>query len=74
MYDDPMRRVNIHLDENVDQDVAAEAARRGMSKAALIRDLIGQGIGRSSADPIDALIAVGHGTPVDDIDQVLYGS
>lgn len=69
-----MRRINIHLDDDVDRDVAAEAAKRGMSKAALIRELVRRGLQRPTADPIEAVIGLGQGEPVDDIDQVLYGS
>jgi len=69
-----MRRVNIHLEEEVDRELAAEAARRGVSKAALIREYVRRGIQTTTIDPIDAVIGVGEGEPVDDIDQVLYGS
>jgi hypothetical protein len=70
-----VRRVNIHLDEEVDRELAAGAARRGMSKAALIREYVRRGIREATTtDPIDAIIGVGDGAPVDDIDEVLYGS
>lgn len=32
-----MKRVNVHLDEQLDADLAGEAARSGESKAALLR-------------------------------------
>lgn len=39
MYNKPvMRRVNVHIDEDLDVALATEAARRGQSKAALLRE------------------------------------
>lgn len=32
-----MRRVNVHLEEDLDSELAAEAARSGESKASLLR-------------------------------------
>ncbi|MGH8993458.1 MAG: ribbon-helix-helix protein, CopG family [Acidimicrobiia bacterium] len=32
-----MRRINIHLDDELDAELAAEAARTGQSKASLLR-------------------------------------
>lgn len=32
-----MKRVNVHLDESLDAELAREAARSGVSKAALLR-------------------------------------
>ncbi|GIU91153.1 MAG: antitoxin VapB20 [Acidimicrobiia bacterium] len=68
-----MRRIQIHLEEDVDDALAAEAARRGISKAALIRELVRQAFPGPSRDPVEAVIGAGDGEPVDDIDRVLYG-
>lgn len=73
VYDAPMRRIQLHLDEAMDDELATEARRRGLSKAALIRLLLSQQIGVAVADPVDALIGSGDGGPVDDIDAVVYG-
>ena len=37
VYDGGVRRINVHLDEQLDAELAAEAARVGESKAALLR-------------------------------------
>jgi Arc/MetJ family transcription regulator len=37
VYHQPVRRINIHLDDELDAELAAEAARTGESKASLIR-------------------------------------
>jgi len=70
-----MRRIQIHIDEALDATVAAEAARRGISKAALIRSCIAQAV-RAPAppdDPWQAMIGWLDDDPVDDLDDVLYG-
>lgn len=68
-----MRRIQIHLDEEVDDQLAGQARERGLSKAALIRQLISVGSTQSATDPLDALVGAGDGDPVDDIDAVVYG-
>src|SRR5262249_40410499 len=37
VYDGQVRRIQIHLDEDMDEAAQREASRRGISKAALIR-------------------------------------
>lgn len=72
-----MRRVQIHLDEELDRAAAAEASRRGISKAALIRRALaheleaGEG---ESGDPWEALSGWLDDEPVADIDEVIYGA
>jgi Ribbon-helix-helix protein, copG family len=71
-----MRRIQIHIDEALDAAVTAEAARRGMSKAALIRACIAREVRVTPPppdDPWDAMIGWLDDEPVDDIDDVLYG-
>lgn len=68
-----MRRIQVHLDEAMDDGLATEARRRGMSKAALIRLLLSRQTGVAVADPLDALIGSGDGEAADDIDAVVYG-
>lgn len=71
-----VRRVQIHLDEQLDCAAAAEAARRGVSKAALIRASLAKELGSSPPD-LDAAWAAMTGWladgGVDDIDAVAYG-
>ena len=68
-----MRRIQLYFDEGTDDELAAEAARRGVSKAALVRDLVRQGFHREAQDPIDSVIGLGDGEPVEDIDAAIYG-
>ena len=72
----PVRRVQIHLHEELDRAAAAEAARRGVSKAALIRESLAKELDVSPPDP-DAAWAAMTGWladgGVDDIDAVTYG-
>ncbi len=71
-----MRRIQIHIDEALDKAVAEEAARRGISKAALIRASIAREVGAGASPPGDpwaAMVGWLDDDPVDDIDEVLYG-
>jgi ribbon-helix-helix CopG family protein len=71
-----MRRVQIHLDEELDRAAAAEGARRGVSKAALIRASLAKELDASSPDPEAAWAAMTgwlQDGGVDDIDAVAHG-
>jgi hypothetical protein len=71
-----MRRIQIHIDETLDAAVKAEAARRGVSKAALIRSCIAREVGAVAPapdDPWDAMTGWLDDDPVDDLDDVIYG-
>ena len=73
-----MKRVQIHLEEELDRSAAAEAARRGISKAALIRLTLAREL---AASPLRPTGQAGWADmtgwldvePVDDIDEVVYG-
>jgi hypothetical protein len=70
-----MRRVQIHLEEELDREAAAEAARRGISKAALIRASLAKELGTPSSDPDGAWAAMTgwlEDGGVADIDDVVY--
>lgn len=68
-----MRRAQIHLDESLDDAAAIEAARRGISKAALIRQYLSAAVTPDrSADPWEAMIGWLDDDPADDFDSV-YG-
>lgn len=75
MYTPLMRRIQIYIDEEVDDALRAEAARSGRSKAALIRECVSERIARSESqeDPLTALVGSVDADPVDDIDEVIYG-
>lgn len=74
MYTDMMRRIQIYLEESVDEALQAEAARTGRSKAALIRECLAvrYGAAREPVDPIDALIGAYDIEPAI-VDEVVYG-
>ena len=71
-----MRRVQIHLEEALDRAAAVEAARRGVSKAALIRSSLAKELSPAEPD-IDASWAAMTGWLEDggvaDVDDVVYG-
>lgn len=72
-----MRRIQLYVDEDVDQAVSAEAARLGTSRSAVIRDAVRTslpGYFSREPDPIDELVGwLVDADPVDDIDEVIYG-
>jgi hypothetical protein len=70
-----MKRIQIHIDEALDDAAEAEAARRGQSKAALIRDVLANELsfeGKSTADPWVAMTGWLDAGPVKDLDAVIY--
>ncbi|MDP9325557.1 MAG: ribbon-helix-helix domain-containing protein [Candidatus Dormibacteraeota bacterium] len=69
-----MRRVQIYLDDEMDDSLEAEAARRGVSKAALIRAAVGREFKpvQPTKDGWEALVGWLDLGPVDDIDEVIY--
>ena len=73
-----MRRIQIYMDEVLDDRLEQEAAAAGTSKAALIRACVAQHYADQHAveDPLDALIGRFDGEPTADpatIDDVVYG-
>jgi len=73
MYTPPVKRLQIYIDEELDEILGVEAARRKTSKAALIRDAVRKRFGGRRADPIDALVGDIDEEP-GDIDEVVYGA
>jgi hypothetical protein len=71
-----MKRLQIHIEEELDEALAAEAAARATSKAALIRGYVADNLrhrlGRRH-DPLDELVGRYDEDP-GDIDAVVYGS
>ncbi len=73
-----MKRVNVHLDEELDAELAREAYRAGMSKAALIRnaarDFLDQRRRETAEDPWAAFTGAITAPPSDDDhdDDVIY--
>lgn len=71
-----MRRLQIYIDEALDDRLEAEALRRGKSKAAVIRHAVANHLGPTTPavdDPWNALVGWLNNEPVDDIDELIYG-
>ena len=71
-----MRRIQIHVQDELDDQAEAEAARRGISKAALIRSALASALRISplaGTEPWQAMTGWLDDEPVDDIDDVVYG-
>ena len=69
-----MRRINIYIDEDLDDRAEQEARRRRTSKAALIRASLRAELGpRATRDPLDELVGASDAEPVGTIDSVIYG-
>ena len=70
-----MRRIQIHIDESLDDAAEAEASRRGVSKAALIRSSLERELGAkkpAAKDPWEAMSGWLDDGPVADLDAVIY--
>ena len=71
-----MRRIDVYVDDDLYDALSAEAARRGTSRSALVRDAVRAMLDEPCADafdPIEELIGAVDIEPVDDIDAVIYG-
>jgi Ribbon-helix-helix protein, copG family len=72
-----VKRLQIMIEEELDDALARQAAEEGVSKAALIRRYVGerlQPLPADDEDPLRLLIGLaGDAEPVDDIDEFLYG-
>jgi hypothetical protein len=76
MYPSPVKRLQISIDVELDDALAVEADRRGVSKAALIREYVRERLvdGRARVrDPLDDLLGASDAEP-GDIDEVVYGA
>ncbi len=72
-----VRRIQLHLDEALDEALARQAVESGLSKAALIRRYLAQHVPvtpRDHEDPSAALVGVYDGTPDEScgIDDIVY--
>lgn len=60
-----MKRLQIYIDVELDAALAVESRRQDMSKAALIRKYVAEGLGVRTTDPIDDLIGLVPGASDD---------
>lgn len=75
-YTQAMRRIQIYIEESLDDVLQAEAVRSGQSKAALIRECVAARYTAAESleqDPLTALVGSIDAEPADDIDEVIYG-
>jgi hypothetical protein len=72
-----MKRLQIYIEEELDEALAAEAQREGSSKAALIRSYVAEKLAlRGESDPIDRHVGryrLGDGPGSEEVDDVVYG-
>lgn len=72
MYTPSMRRLQIYIDDDMDELLGVQARRDGRSKAALIRQALRERYGGDLAeDALDAWIGSVDAEPAD-IDAVVY--
>lgn len=69
-----MKRLQIYIDERVDQALGAEARRKNTSKAALVREYVAARLPVPDQDPVEAFIASFDGGPdlSASVDDVVY--
>jgi hypothetical protein len=69
-----VRRIQIHIDEELDDLLAVESARSGQSKASLIRSCVATRFKREEpVDAMTALIGAFDGPATESIDDIVYG-
>jgi hypothetical protein len=67
-----MKRLQIYIEEELDEALAVQAAREKTSKAALIRRFVAERLGsRPSRDPLDDLVGASDAEPAK-VDDVVY--
>ncbi len=75
MYTPTMKRLQIYIEEGLDDALASRARRTHTSKAALIRDAVRRSIGEAepTVDPFRDWIGGSDAAP-EPVDDVVYGS
>jgi hypothetical protein len=73
-----MRRIQLHLDEDLDEALGRQAVERGIPKAVLIRELLRRALPvrqGPNADPSSRLVGIYEGEQGESssVDRVLYG-
>jgi Ribbon-helix-helix protein, copG family len=74
MYTSPMRRIQIYIEEQLDEQLGSEAARTGVSKAALVRQAVALRYADPArlADPLDELVG-SLDVEAGKVNDVVYG-
>ena len=75
MYTSEVRRIQIYIQEDLDDRLQVEAAKRKRSKASLIRECVSARYGenlRTDNDPLTAMIGTVDIDP-ENVDDVVYG-
>ena len=74
MYTPPVKRLQIYIDEELDDELAVRARRAHTSKAALIREAVRRSIGepQRTPDPFADWIGGSDADPAS-VDEVVYG-
>ncbi len=70
-----MRRIQLYIDDDLDDALSAEAARLGTSRSAVVRDTMRRSLSTSVdslRDAVDEMIGWIDVEPDDDIDSVIY--
>jgi hypothetical protein len=73
-----VKRLQIMIEEDLDAELGRQAAREGVSKAALIRRYVGERLRRlppRERDPLWDLVGIVQGGPDDSlrVNEVVYG-
>ena len=75
MYTAGMRRIQLYIDEELDERLTVEARKANTSKAALIRESVAARYGKRTSvddDPLSRLIGTVEVKPAS-VDDVVYG-
>ena len=76
VYTPRMRRIQLYLEDDIDEALSVAAARRGISRSALMRGAVRVALAAETealADPLDTLVGSVDVEPDDDLDAVIYG-
>ncbi|MDQ6747282.1 MAG: ribbon-helix-helix domain-containing protein [Candidatus Dormibacteraeota bacterium] len=70
-----MRRFQVYMEDGLDDRLEAEARRRGVSKARVVRDAVNRDLGMPAVEPPgpwQAMTGWLELDPVENIDDVIY--
>ena len=76
VYTPRVRRIQLYLEDDIDEALSVAAARRGISRSALMRGAVRVALAAETealADPLDTLVGSVDVEPDDDLDAVIYG-